>query len=895
MAIIKEIFENKLKVYSNEIHQFFWISIIFLCTFFAMAVFRNYVDTAFLKRYGVEHIPLMLVINSVLTFFLFDFMNRVSKRLHDHILLSGFLTINAVVAAGMYFLIQKGVDLVYPVLFQLLYLLDSVLLVYLWNIAADFFDARQGKRIFPLITAFQVLGTTFGNFCTRPLTTLLGSDVVLLVFAGLCLFISFFTVKTAGKIVGYQRRENTDSSGRQIKLSDVPGLIKKYPILRYLIVIGLIPNILLPIFSYQFSIIANAAFPSEQSLISFLGFFRGGMTLTVFALLLIAGRVYARIGLVKASFIHPLNFTLLFCGLLPFFNIFVAAYGQLTIHLIQRTVAGPVSKILFNIVPNELRSWSRVFVRSTVIKVGMMFGALMMLALKPIMAPRFLSIIAAVLAFYWVYETIVFSRRYKKGLKQAIVEGRLDFEQIGAVCAVDYSQGLMQTANNVSDEYAQEKVVTDCGVPQQSPETALKLLADKDPVTRTQAALSLAYCRYPQAIRPLIALLDDREAVRVAAIEALAHQGIPVLAFLELALMSGSYRSRRGILEVLRLSRLQDFEATPFIGLLLTETYHNLMAMETLAEMSASPGQAMLQGHLKEKNIEILSLVFHALWVKHSDMRLMYEALNTSESSLAVELVETTVDDFLGRSLVPLIDALPNAEKIQKGQRALPLIKVRTPQRMLTWLAFNSDATTRMLAAYVIGESTAVEGLVPSLSILQEDSDMYVRQTAHYAVKRYLNEVADMPEIIDLLNKLKNFILFDGMGIRELQAIAAIAAHETYTAGEVVIGPDEDNFSLYLVLKGRVCIYKDHGTKEEQVDRTIGPYGFMGELRLFTGVSDNSTTIAIEPTDVLVIGQNHFQEIMKIYPQISMNLCLFFALRMTAADITQSKRGKNKG
>jgi hypothetical protein len=266
----------------------------------------------------------------------------------------------------------------------------------------------------------------------------------------------------------------------------------------------------------------------------------------------------------------------------------------------------------------------------------------------------------------------------------------------------------------------------------------------------------------------------------------------------------------------------------------------------------------------------------------------MYEALKTTESSLAVELVETTVDKALNKFLIPLIDAVPVVIKIDKGRRVLPLMKTHHFERILTWLATSNDITTRMLAAYVIGESTTRENFYPTLETMMADTDQGVRQTALYAVKRCFKEVTAMPDIIEQLDKLKDFIIFDGMGIRELHAIASIATLETFSAQETIIRADEDNFSLYLLLKGRLHIISGYKTPEERIERTIGPGGFMGELRLFTGIPDRTTCIASETSEALVIGKNHFQEIMKIYPQIGINLCLFFSLRLASADIKQA-------
>ena len=186
----------------HESSKFLWISAIFFVIFFVTAVFRNYVDAAFLKRYGPQYIPYMLVRNALLTFVVFAISERLGRRFLDHYLLSGFLVMYAGSVTVAFFMVKAGMSLAYPILYQLLYLLDSILLVYLWNIAGDLFDARQGKRIFPLITSCQVLGTTLGSFSTKPITSLIGDDPTLLMFGAVCLGTAMFLAKTGSNLVG---------------------------------------------------------------------------------------------------------------------------------------------------------------------------------------------------------------------------------------------------------------------------------------------------------------------------------------------------------------------------------------------------------------------------------------------------------------------------------------------------------------------------------------------------------------------------------------------------------------------------------------------------------------------------------------------------------------------
>jgi CRP-like cAMP-binding protein len=151
---------------------------------------------------------------------------------------------------------------------------------------------------------------------------------------------------------------------------------------------------------------------------------------------------------------------------------------------------------------------------------------------------------------------------------------------------------------------------------------------------------------------------------------------------------------------------------------------------------------------------------------------------------------------------------------------------------------------------------------------------------ADYALSCCLGRKAAMPDIIKRINDLKGFDLFEGLSLRELQAIAAIAGLLSYQPGEVILREGEDNSAIILLIKGRIRICRNYGASNEELKATISPGSYIGELSLFTQRPANATCIAAEPTEALVIRHHHFQEIMKIYPQIAINLCRYFASKL---------------
>lgn len=880
---MKNLLERYLKVYPHELNKFLWISGIFFVSALGLAFFRNYVDAAFLKRYGPQYIPYMLVINALLTFAVFGVANRLGRRFLDYSILSWFMLFYGVSSIVLFFMVKADYSIAYPILYQLLYLLDSIMLVYLWNVAGDLFDARQGKRIFPFITAFQVLATTIGSFGTKPFTMYFGEDQTLILFAVTSAAVGGYTLMSGSGYFSPKKEVKTaGSKSSSISITEVPGLMAKYPIIRYLIIIGLTPNILLPIFFYQFSEIAASTFHSEQSLISFLSIFRGCTTLASFFLLFFMGRMYQTIGLTNSALIQPLNFTVLFAGLLSFFNIFVAAYGQFSVVLIQRAIAGPVNKIFFNIIPSELQTWSRTFVRGTVLKVGMLAGSLIMIFLKPVLSPRYFSAVALVLALHWLYETLVFRKHYKKTLKQVIVEREIDFDQIESVRAFDSGSGAVQygpVSVEVRSDKPEDTVVIEA--PRMAPDVALALLDDVNPLTRAEAASSCTASRDMRAVNKLIVLLgDEHDEVRKSSMEALMSYGEEILPYLEVSLLEGKTRSKQAILEIIRLSGLRNFESVPFLGQELHRAYSNLVAIQNLNTLPESPLVNTLIQYLKEDNDETLSLIFYALWVSHADMRLMYQALQSETASLAVELVENSVAKEIVPFLIPLIEDIPLDEKVMKGRRLFPLVRQETHQRILTFLASADDPVKRFLSILVIGETTPQKSFIPIVEARLNDESEEVRQAAMYALRRVNNEVGVMPEIIDKINNLKKFSIFEGMGVRELYAIASVVSLETFSPGDILIREQEENSSIYLIVSGDITIYKGYGTDQQVEKVTIGSGSFMGELSLFTRMAPNATCVAATPTLVYVLRHQQFQGIMRIYPQIGINLCRFFTLKL---------------
>ena len=864
---MKNFWQRTLNVYPAERRLLLRLALVFFGLFLAVALWRNYVDSAFIKRYGVQEMPLMLLVNGLLTFILLGWLERLGRRWDDARLLTGFVLFYALLVMAIYFLVRQGVTAAYAVLFQLLYLQDSVLLVYLWNIASDRFDARQGRRLFPLCTAAQVLGTILGNFLTRPLQDFTDPDLSLPLFGVLWLGLGLYLASGA---LGRARAASAPAApGEAMTWSRITELVKTYPVVRFLLVLGLLPNLLLPIFSYLFNVACNQAFASEASLLSFLGLFRGGMSLAIFLVLLLASRLYQRLGLSKASLVQPVCFGLVFAGLGLGFNIYLAALGQFALRLVQQAIAGPVNKVLFGLVPGQAAQWCRVFVRGTVVKVGVVLGSLVMLLLggAPILV---LILVALALALWWLAETWRFHRRYYRSLKQVIAADLPDYDRLQPASVgyhLDLPAGMDQSGAQDGQDAAQAL----------GPAEALPLLDDPEVEVRAQAALTFARWPEVRAIHRLVILLDDNEAVRRAAVEALAAAGPAAQPYLVGALLSASPRVQRGILEALRRADLHGFDPVPFVGRQALEIYDRLAALEALERQGPSPSLGLLATHLRQVNQQQLGLIFQALWVRHADMRLMFSALRSAQAAAVVELVESALSPELSRYLVPLIDTIPLAAKVERGRRLLPMQRPTGLVEALIQLAHAAEPLTRALAVYAMGQHLPGDQWLPTVAALLFDQDEGVRWAATFAVRRCTGREAVAPEAMERMDKLKNLEIFAGLTLGEIMAVAQLASKVDLAPGQVLLSHDQPSSDLYLVMEGRVGLYRGPAEPGKPPVAEMKPGDLLGAVGLFAQGPARHSAVALTPGQALLLSGSHLEEAMLLYPQIAVNLCRHLA------------------
>ena len=126
-----------LNIYQDERDLFLWSAILLFLIRTSSILFNNFAETAFLKRFGVEYLPIVYIVNSISAFVIMGFIAGIMVRLPANRLLKYLFLFCGISVGGLYFVIPLGFDLLYPLLFILKTQYEVLLALVFWNLAND--------------------------------------------------------------------------------------------------------------------------------------------------------------------------------------------------------------------------------------------------------------------------------------------------------------------------------------------------------------------------------------------------------------------------------------------------------------------------------------------------------------------------------------------------------------------------------------------------------------------------------------------------------------------------------------------------------------------------------------------------------------------------------------
>ena len=408
-------------------------TILFLAGWGAVQL-TNVAETLFLKRVGVEYLPLVFLGNSGLLVGTTWLMGRIAARTKHVPLLSWTL----LGLAGALVVLWAAVvgnpnDWVLTALLMAAKQADSIAMLVFWIALGGLLHGRQAKRLYAPIWAGATLGTILGSFASGPLGRLLGITTLVPVAALSLAAAAIFTLPLRRLAAGARltRRVPVARDAPQPKAS---ALWRESLLFRVLVSSAIFSGVLGPMLYFQFSYVADLATQGsngEQRLLDLYGQFRGWINFAVLGLQLVGtSALYRRIGLPLASGLSPLAYLLGFAGLSVRLNLPAGVAAVAATNLQDHAVYDPAQKVLLTLFTERVRGYVTALIDGPIKRAGSVVGNLVVLGTLAIGAPIWVGWTALPVAAAWLAVAIALWRAYPTILLEVVGTRRHDEDDL---------------------------------------------------------------------------------------------------------------------------------------------------------------------------------------------------------------------------------------------------------------------------------------------------------------------------------------------------------------------------------------------------------------------------------------------------------------------------------
>ncbi len=149
------------------------------------------------------------------------------------------------------------------------------------------------------------------------------------------------------------------------------------------------------------------------------------------------------------------------------------------------------------------------------------------------------------------------------------------------------------------------------------------------------------------------------------------------------------------------------------------------------------------------------------------------------------------------------------------------------------------------------------------------------------------------PRQRDRLQVLAQVPLFYGLAQRQLGKLLIKLFERNYQAGEMIFARGEAGKALFIVISGKISIFRSHDEMEEELAvLTTGSY--FGELALIDDQPRSASARAVEASVLLILYKTDFDDLIEshkaIATQVMTNLLRTLAGYIRGAQFQSSSR-----
>jgi len=420
-----------LGVEPAERRLFLWGTLALFLIGWADVSTKNASEVFFVKRRGVELLPLVFFASGLLLMATTYAVGRLAARSDRLRLLPLTLAGLGLSLLPLWALVRGEVPGAYGALVVVQKQIISIALLVYFVAMGDLLTGRQAKRLFAPLATGVTLGTMAGSFASDPLADRVGIDG-LLGLSAVALLAAGASALPFRRVAPLQLERAGGSATRVVRSAEarrreaaprVTALWRQSGLFRLLVATALMSGLLGPILYIEFQHVANVATAGadgEKRLLDLYAVLRGWLSVGILVLQLVgASALYRRFGMPRAIAVSPVVYALGFLGLSVSLSLSAGVAALVLVKLQDNAVYDPAMRILFNLFPERMRSRATTFLEGPVKRAGGAAGNLLVFGALQLGTVLWLGYLGLALSALWLAVGVALWRRYPALLIQA--------------------------------------------------------------------------------------------------------------------------------------------------------------------------------------------------------------------------------------------------------------------------------------------------------------------------------------------------------------------------------------------------------------------------------------------------------------------------------------------
>jgi CRP-like cAMP-binding protein len=122
--------------------------------------------------------------------------------------------------------------------------------------------------------------------------------------------------------------------------------------------------------------------------------------------------------------------------------------------------------------------------------------------------------------------------------------------------------------------------------------------------------------------------------------------------------------------------------------------------------------------------------------------------------------------------------------------------------------------------------------------------------------------------------------LFEGLTSRQYDQLARICVDRSYQRGQIIFSEGDEGIGLYVLVAGKVKVYKLSPDGKEQILHLFEPGEPFGEASVFAGQPFPAHAEALEKSRIFFFPRGAFIELIKGDPSLALNMLAILSRRL---------------